>query len=175
MAIFQADSVLDSLWWNPCDSSMTMAFLTEPPLYCQVLSLWTREEETKKEEEGRIVQEQGPVYGAGNWDKCDMSGTTNPLFLQLCIYFWTTIPDPSIVPTPPKTNMDTQNDGLEMATPFKYGHFWYLFFNFWGVLMPILSIIEALWFFGWLNSHVSAVWHPKRTHPQPTPSRASTD
>ncbi len=28
--------------------------------------------------------------------------------------------------TPPKTNMDTQNDGLEKVTPFEYGHFWYL-------------------------------------------------
>ena len=25
-----------------------------------------------------------------------------------------------------KTNMDTQNDGLEKVAPFKYGHFWYL-------------------------------------------------
>ena len=25
--------------------------------------------------------------------------------------------------TVPKTNMDTQNDGLEKVTPFKYGHF----------------------------------------------------
>ena len=28
--------------------------------------------------------------------------------------------------TPPKTNVDTQNDGLEKVVPFKYGHFWYL-------------------------------------------------
>ena len=28
--------------------------------------------------------------------------------------------------TPPKTNMDTQNDGLEKVTPFKNGHYWYL-------------------------------------------------
>ena len=27
--------------------------------------------------------------------------------------------------TPPKTNMDTQNDGLEKVTPLKSGHFWY--------------------------------------------------
>ena len=26
---------------------------------------------------------------------------------------------------PRKTNMDTQNDGLEKVVPFKYGHFWY--------------------------------------------------
>jgi len=26
----------------------------------------------------------------------------------------------------PKTNMDTQNDGLEQVAPLKYGHFWYL-------------------------------------------------
>ena len=28
--------------------------------------------------------------------------------------------------TPPKTNMDTQNDGLEKVTPFKQGNWWYL-------------------------------------------------
>ena len=28
--------------------------------------------------------------------------------------------------TPPKTNMDTQNDGLEKGVVFKYGHLWYL-------------------------------------------------
>ena len=28
--------------------------------------------------------------------------------------------------TPPKTNMDTQNDGLEKVTPLKNGNFWYL-------------------------------------------------
>ena len=26
----------------------------------------------------------------------------------------------------PKTNMDTQNDGLDNVSPFRYGHFWYL-------------------------------------------------
>ena len=28
--------------------------------------------------------------------------------------------------TIPKTNMDTQNDGLGKVTPFKNGNFWYL-------------------------------------------------
>ena len=28
--------------------------------------------------------------------------------------------------TLPKTNMGTQNDGLEKVTPFKHGNFWYL-------------------------------------------------
>jgi len=28
--------------------------------------------------------------------------------------------------TPPKSNMDTQNDGLDKVAPSKYGHFWYL-------------------------------------------------
>ena len=28
--------------------------------------------------------------------------------------------------TLPKTNMDTQNDGLEKVIPFKHGNFWYL-------------------------------------------------
>ena len=30
------------------------------------------------------------------------------------------------VVTSPKTNMDTQKDGLEKWTPLNYGHFWYL-------------------------------------------------
>ena len=109
----------------------------------QVLSLWTREEETKKEEEGRIVQEQGPVYGAGNWDECDMSGTAIPLFLQPCWYYWTTMPDPSIMPTPPKTNMDTQQLWFLNGDSFQIWPFLVsMFLNFWGVLMRILSLIE---------------------------------
>ena len=28
--------------------------------------------------------------------------------------------------TPRKTNMDTQNDGLEEVSPFKHGNCWYL-------------------------------------------------
>ena len=31
----------------------------------------------------------------------------------------------AVADTPPKTNMDTQNDGLEEVTPLKHGHFWY--------------------------------------------------
>ena len=27
---------------------------------------------------------------------------------------------------PPKTNMDTQNDGFQKVTPFKHGNCWYL-------------------------------------------------
>ena len=46
--------------------------------------------------------------------------------------------------TSPKTNMDTQNDGLETVTPLTYGHFWYLSIyvtvDFWGVDM---------WFWSW--------------------------
>ncbi len=34
--------------------------------------------------------------------------------------------------TPPKTKMDTQTNGLEKVTPFKYGHFEYLFVQFLG-------------------------------------------
>ena len=30
------------------------------------------------------------------------------------------------ISTPPKTNMDTQNDGWEKVAAFKYGHFWYV-------------------------------------------------
>ena len=29
--------------------------------------------------------------------------------------------------TPPKTNMDTQNDGLEKVAPFNCGNCWYLY------------------------------------------------
>ena len=36
--------------------------------------------------------------------------------------------------TPPKTNMDTQNDGLEKVTPFKHGNFWYQFVRFLGCM-----------------------------------------
>ena len=35
--------------------------------------------------------------------------------------------------TPPKTNMDTQNDGLEKVVPFNFGHFLVSMLNFWGV------------------------------------------
>ncbi len=31
-----------------------------------------------------------------------------------------------LVATLPKTNMDTQNNGLEKLSPFKHGNFWYL-------------------------------------------------
>ena len=43
--------------------------------------------------------------------------------------------------TPSKTNVDTQNDGLEMVAPFKHGHYLVSIFNFWGVsLSEVLSI-----------------------------------
>ena len=32
----------------------------------------------------------------------------------------------TIISTLPKTNMDTQNDGLEKVTPLKNGNCWYL-------------------------------------------------
>ena len=31
----------------------------------------------------------------------------------------------SLICTPPKTNIDTQNDGLEKVIPFKHGYFGY--------------------------------------------------
>ena len=38
--------------------------------------------------------------------------------------------------TPPKTNMDTQNDGLEKLTPFKIVIFWGISsLDFWWFLM----------------------------------------
>ena len=45
-----------------------------------------------------------------------------------CIFFMTTLHDldDNVMDTPPKTNMDTQNDGLDMVTPVKHGRFWYL-------------------------------------------------
>ena len=36
--------------------------------------------------------------------------------------------------------MDTQNDGLEKATPFKHGNFLVSILDFWGVYM-LLSIM----------------------------------
>ena len=40
--------------------------------------------------------------------------------------------------TPPKTNMDTQNDGLEKVTTLKNCNFWYLYnmLDFWSVYLP---------------------------------------
>ncbi len=35
-------------------------------------------------------------------------------------------PPPAPDFTLPKTNMDTQNDGLEKVPAFKHGNFWYL-------------------------------------------------
>ena len=47
--------------------------------------------------------------------------------------------------TSPKTNMDTQNDGLEKVTPLLYGHFWYLtLLNFWGVLHTSYLLFQQL-------------------------------
>ena len=34
--------------------------------------------------------------------------------------------------TPLKTNMDTQNDGLEKVTPIKHCNLWYRLLDFWG-------------------------------------------
>ena len=36
----------------------------------------------------------------------------------------------TVMITPPKTNMYTQNDGLEKVASFKCGHFWYQFVKF---------------------------------------------
>ncbi len=41
---------------------------------------------------------------------------------------------------PQKANIDTQNDGLQKMTPFKYGHLWVSMLDFWGVdFFPLLS------------------------------------
>ncbi len=73
---------------------------------------------------------------------------------------------------PLKTNMDTQNDGLEKATvPCKNGNFWYLPVRFWGV--PLFSFV----FFGWIFVKfwnppllVGAVrLHPGHVNHQPAP------
>ena len=44
------------------------------------------------------------------------SGISYRYFRRLSIQFITS----------PKTNVDTQNNGLEKVTPLQYGHFWYL-------------------------------------------------
>ena len=55
----------------------------------------------------------------------------NPLFEDvLCISYWTLGFSIAMLvsnrATPPKTNMDTQKDGLEKVTPLKNDNFWYL-------------------------------------------------
>ncbi len=56
----------------------------------------------------------------GNIDSCRLLravGLRRAIYSLICTAF---------MDTPPKTNMDTQNDGLEKVTLFEYGHFWYL-------------------------------------------------
>ena len=57
----------------------------------------------------------------GNIDSCRLfragAGLRRAIYSLICTAF---------MDTPPKTNMDTQNDGLEKVTPFEYGNFWYL-------------------------------------------------
>ena len=43
--------------------------------------------------------------------------------------------------TPPKTNMDTQNDGLEKVTPFKHGVIFGIYVRFLGCT-PIYKWIK---------------------------------
>jgi len=76
------------------------------------------------------------VYNATYWlsdrtlsGKCQSS----KLPIQALLHFQQRVELPDSVsaekfplPTPLKTNMDTQNDGLEKVSPFKYGNFWYL-------------------------------------------------
>ena len=45
-----------------------------------------------------------------------------------------------------KTNMDTQNDGLERMTPLKYGYFWYQFVRFLGCTDWYIYLHEPLVF-----------------------------
>ena len=66
------------------------------------------------------------------------------------------IPGCSKLRTPRKTNMDTQNDGMEKVTPFEYGHFWIFLvsmLNLWVVMVFIskiqhfrlLELIDTFW------------------------------
>ncbi len=50
----------------------------------------------------------------------------------------------SFLDTLPKTNMDTQNDGLEKVTPFKHGNFWLSMLDFWGVLINKWKIFTLI-------------------------------
>ena len=46
----------------------------------------------------------------------------------------------------PKTNIDTQNDGLEDLTPFKHSHFWIflvVMLNFRGVFDVIFFVMNC--------------------------------
>ena len=78
-------------------------------------------------------------YPPGN---CPISPTTQGIFESMTHCFvqvefsentvWQRLP----LSTPPKTNIDTQNDGLEKVTPFKNGNFLVSIRNsldFWGV------------------------------------------
>ena len=46
--------------------------------------------------------------------------------------------------TLPKTNNDTQNDGLEKVTPLKHGNFWYQFVRFLGWKL-FFQVIQPPW------------------------------
>ena len=50
-----------------------------------------------------------------------------------------------VIYIPPKTKMDTQNDGLERVTLLKSGHFWYQFVRFLGWFHPYK------WYYKWVS------------------------
>ena len=51
--------------------------------------------------------------------------------------------------TAPKTNMDTQNDGLEKVTPFRHGNCWYLCWIS-GVYISVMNhaLVDSCWSVG---------------------------
>ena len=50
-----------------------------------------------------------------------------------------------VIYIPPKTKMDTQNDGLERVNLLKSGHFWYQFVRFLGWFHPYK------WYYKWVS------------------------
>ena len=49
-----------------------------------------------------------------------------------------------VIYIPPKTKMDTQNDGLEKVTLLKSGHFWYQFVRFLGWFHPLCLRVSGV-------------------------------
>ncbi len=78
---------------------------------------------------GRVSDEQ-PMYVHCNWACASLACISGTLAFKAwwggIIFMLGGIFDQKVQVPPPKTKMDTQNDGLERVTPFKHGNFWYL-------------------------------------------------
>ena len=76
----------------------------------------------------QIFLEYSPLYTWGNGIQFDEHIFQRGWFNHQLVFFkhpnWLKMS--FSIDTPPKTNLDIQNDGLEKVTPFKNGNFWYL-------------------------------------------------